>query len=451
MLYNVAVMFSSTIIALATPPFPSALALIRISGEDAFSITDTLFSKKVSGIKERTIFYGSIHDEKGEMIDLVVVLAYPGPNTVTGENIVEITCHGSPLIANQIIQAYLTKGAVYATRGEFSSRAFYNGKMDLVEAEAVNDVINATTVESKNLALLSLSGKTSKLVVPLKEEIASLLALLEVGIDFPEYDEEESLSNEGVAEGCKNIRKRIASLIKQGEEGRFIREGVKVAIVGEPNVGKSSILNALLKENKAIVSDIPGTTRDVVEGSLSLDGIPLFLLDTAGIHDTEDRIEQLGVERSKSSIEKADLVLFVHDASKEETQEEKGLRALLEGKRILEIYNKSDMVGHLESNKLYTSAINNDIEGLKNAIKATLGVGEDAFKLPSLSSARELSLLRKIDKALSRAQADAEEGVTLDLLSVPLQEAYRYARELLGEEPTQDLQDEIFSRFCVGK
>ena len=444
-------MFSSTIIALATPPFPSALALIRISGADAFSITDQLFSKRVSDIKERTIFYGSIHDEKGEMIDLVVLLAYPGPNTVTGENVVEITCHGSPLIANQIIQAYLSKGAEYATRGEFSSRGFYNGKMDLVEAEAVNDVINATTIESKNLALLSLSGKTSKLVVPLKEEIASLLALLEVGIDFPEYDEEESLSNEGVVKGCTQIRERIASLIKQGEEGRFIREGVKVAIVGEPNVGKSSILNALLKENKAIVSDIPGTTRDVVEGTISLDGIPLFLLDTAGIHQTEDQIEQLGVERSKTSIEKADLVLFVHDASKEESQEEAELRSLLNGKRILEIFNKSDKIGHLEPNKLYTSALHNDIDNLKQAIKNTLGVGEEAFKLPSLSSARELSLLRKIDQALSKAQEDASLGVTLDLLSVPLQEAYRYARELLGEEPTQDLQDEIFSRFCVGK
>ena len=287
-------MLGTTIIALATPPFPSALALIRVSGSEAFAITDSMFSKKISNCKEKTIFYGEMHDEQGRMIDLVMVFAYPGPNTMTGEDVVEITCHGSQLIANQIIEAYLTHGAVYATRGEFSSRAFYNGKMDLVEAEAVNDVINATTVESKNLALLSLSGKTSKLIAPLKEEIADMLALLEVGIDFPEYDEEEQASNEGIAKGCKGIRERICKLIAQGEEGRYIREGVKVAIVGEPNVGKSSILNALLKENKAIVSDIPGTTRDVVEGSLSLDGIPLFLLDTAGIHDTEDRIEQLG-------------------------------------------------------------------------------------------------------------------------------------------------------------
>ena len=444
-------MLDTTIIALATPPFPSALALIRVSGRDAFAITDKVFSKPVSNCKEKTILYGALKDEKGRMIDLVIVLVYPKPNTMTGEDVIEITCHGSPLIANQIIQVYMSYGAVYATRGEFSSRAFYNGKMDLVEAEAVNDLINATTIESKNLALLSLSGQTSKLVAPLKEEIASLLALLEVGIDFPEYDEEEVASNEGVYEGCKNIRGRIATLIEQGEEGRYIREGVKVAIVGEPNVGKSSILNALLKENKAIVSDIPGTTRDVVEGMVSLDGIPLLLLDTAGIHDTEDRIEQLGVERSKSSIGKADLVLFVHDASNLNASEEDQLRALLKGKRVIDIYNKCDKIDQKLPNQVYTSALSGDIDSLKKAIRETLGIGDDAFRLPSLSSARELSILRKIDRALEQAQNDAEQGVTLDLLSVSLQEAYRYARELLGEEPTQDLQDEIFSRFCVGK
>lgn len=444
-------MFNTTIIALATPPFPSALALIRVSGKDAFAITDNLFSKKTAICKEKTILYGSLKDTDGSLIDLVVVLVYPGPNTMTGEDVIEITCHGSPLIVNQIIQAYLSQGAVYATRGEFSSRAFYNGKMDLIEAEAVNDLINATTIESKNLALMSLSGKTSKLIGPLKEDIASLLALLEVGIDFPEYDEEESASNAGVASGCKKVREHLATLIKQGQEGQYIREGIKVAIVGEPNVGKSSILNALLKENKAIVSDIPGTTRDVVEGVISLDGIPLFLLDTAGIHDTDDYVERLGVERSKGSIEKADIVLFVHDASNLNEAEEAELKGLLKGKRVLDIYNKSDRVEKKQPNQIYVSALNNDIEPLKKAIKDTLGVGEDAYRLPSLSSARELALLRKIDQALGQAERDAEDGLTLDLLSVSLQEAYRYARELLGEEPTQDLEDEIFSRFCVGK
>ena len=444
-------MFNTTIIALATPPFPSALALIRVSGKDAFAITDNLFSKKTAICKEKTILYGPFKDTDGSLIDLVVVLVYPGPNTMTGEDVIEITCHGSPLIVNQIIQAYLSQGAVYATRGEFSSRAFYNGKMDLIEAEAVNDLINATTIESKNLALMSLSGKTSKLIGPLKEDIASLLALLEVGIDFPEYDEEESASNAGVASGCKKVREHLATLIKQGQEGQYIREGIKVAIVGEPNVGKSSILNALLKENKAIVSDIPGTTRDVVEGVISLDGIPLFLLDTAGIHDTDDYVERLGVERSKGSIEKADIVLFVHDASNLNEAEEAELRGLLKGKRVLDIYNKSDRVEKKQPNQIYVSALNNDIEPLKKAIKDTLGVGEDAYRLPSLSSARELALLRKIDQALGQAERDAEDGLTLDLLSVSLQEAYRYARELLGEEPTQDLEDEIFSRFCVGK
>lgn len=443
-------MFDSTIIALATPPFPSALALIRVSGPNAFSITDRVFSKKVSGIRDRSIFYGGIHDSKGDLVDLVVILAYPAPNTMTGEDVIEISCHGSPLIANQIIQIYLEQGAVYATRGEFSSRAFYNGKMDLVEAEAVNDVIRATTVEAKNLALLSLSGETSKLIGPLKEEIADLLALLEVGIDFPEYDEEETISDQKIIEGVKNIRARIAQLISQGKAGRIIQEGIKVALVGSPNVGKSSILNALIKENKAIVSDIPGTTRDVVEGVISLDGIPLYLLDTAGIHDTADRLEQLGVERSKASIEKADIVLFIHDAASNE-DEDPELLELLKGKSVIDIYNKMDLTQERKSNAVYISATEGDMEPLKKAIRDQLGIGEDAFRLPSLSSARELAILRQIDEALEKASLDAENGMTLDLISVSLQKAYSKARELLGEETNQDLEDEIFSRFCVGK
>jgi len=442
-------MFDSTIIALATPPLPSALSLIRISGKDAFALTDKIFSKKVTGVTAPTIFYGKIMDQE-EVVDMVIVLAYPAPKTFTGEDIVEITCHGSPLIANQIIGLYLNNGANYATRGEFSSRAFYNGKMDLIEAEAVNEVIHATTVEAKNLAMLSLSGETSKLIGPLKEDIAGLLALLEVGIDFPEYDEEEAISNEKVVIGCREIRKKITKLIEEGQEGKIAKEGIKVAIVGEPNVGKSSILNALLKENKAIVSDIPGTTRDVVEGAISIDGIPVYLLDTAGIHETDDRLEKLGVERSLSSIENADLVLFVHDASNENINEDE-LRRLLQGKRVIEVFNKLDKVQSRKEDAVYCSALDGNIEELKVAIRKAIGVSNDVFKLPSLSSARQLALLRQIEQALGQAENDAAMMMTLDLVSVHLQEAYRYARELLGEEPTQDLEDEIFSRFCVGK
>lgn len=444
-------MFEKTIIALATPPLHSALALIRVSGKDAFAITNSLFSRQISSESGRAIYYGMLFDNDRNPIDLVVILAYPEPNTMTGENVIEISCHGSQVIVNQIIEAYLSKGAVYATRGEFSSRAFYNGKMDLIEAEAVNDLISATTKEAKNLALLSVSGETSKLVLPLKDEVASLLAFLEVGIDFPEYDEEEEISHERILLTCKETRHRIASLIKQGQQGKLYRDGVKIALVGAPNVGKSSLLNALLKQNKAIVSEIPGTTRDVVEGAISIDGIPVQLLDTAGIHETNDRLEQMGVDRSKMAIEEADLVLFIHDASINDVQEEKELLSLLEGKDVIHVYNKMDLLDSYSKERIYITANEGKIDALIKAVKAHLGIEENAYRLPSLSSARELGLLRQIDEALMKAQEDAEQGCTLDLISVSLQEAYRLIRMLLGEEPSQDLEDEIFSRFCVGK
>src|SRR5574344_939070 len=291
----------NSIIALATAPLKSALALIRVSGDDAFALTDQIFTKKISGITKREMFFGSIKDD-GKDIDLVVVLAYPGPHTMTGEDVVEISCHGSLLIVNEIIECYLKRGATYATRGEFSSRAFFNGKMDLVEAEAVNDLINATTKEAKNLSLLSLEGSTSKLVQPLKKAIADSLALIEVNIDYPEYTDLEEANESKIAASIKDIRYQVGDLIRGGEEGKIVKEGLKVAIVGEPNVGKSSLLNAMLNEDKAIVSDIPGTTRDVVEGEINLKGIALHLLDTAGIRENAEAIAEMGIALSKEDL-----------------------------------------------------------------------------------------------------------------------------------------------------
>ncbi len=438
------------IIALATPPLKGALALIRLSGDNVFEITSSMFSKSITGMNQRGLVFGTLSDN-GRMIDQVVLLVYPGPATMTGEDVVEISCHGSMVIVEEIIQAFLAKGVVYATRGEFSSRAFYNGKMDLIEAEAVNDLINATTLEAKNVALLSLSGETSKLVAPLKEQISSLLALLEVNIDYPEYTDIEEANGETIVAKCKEIRNNLSSLIKMGEDGKIIRNGIKVAIVGRPNVGKSSLLNALLNEEKAIVSDIPGTTRDIVEGEISVNGIALHLLDTAGIRESDDMIEQLGVQRSEKSIQDADLVILVADGRTGLGEEEHALLKLAEGKKTLVVFNKADLVSEKKEKTIYVSALNKDISALKDAIFAALGLDEKAFVTPSFSNARELGLLRQIDGYLKQEQDDAEMGLTADLLSVNLQAAYNCCRELMGEEPTQDLTDEIFSRFCVGK
>jgi tRNA modification GTPase len=441
---------SNVIVALATAPIKSALALIRCSGDGVFAMTDEIFSKKVSGIQEKQILFGRIRDD-GHDIDLVEVLAYPGPKTMTGEDVVEISCHGSLLIANEIISCYLKRGATYATRGEFSSRAFFNGKMDLVEAEAVNDLINATTKEAKNLSLMSLEGSTSKLVVPLKKSIADLLALVEVNIDYPEYTDIEEANEEKIASSIDAIRQSVAGLIKGGEEGKIIKEGIKVAIVGEPNVGKSSLLNAILNEEKAIVSDIPGTTRDIVEGEINLKGVALHLLDTAGIRENAGTLEEMGIQRSEKSIQEADVVILVVDAQKGLSKEDQRIQGLAKDKILITVYNKEDLIQKKEAGKLYISALKKDIQPLLDTIFTELGLSDGAFQNPSLSNARELGLLRKIDSCLAEAKSDCLAKRPIDLVSVNLMAAYNAVREMLGEDATLDLTDEIFSRFCVGK
>ncbi len=440
----------NVIVALATAPLKCALHLIRVSGDDAFAITDEIFAHKISGLQKRSVFVGKIKDD-GEDIDSVVLIAYPGPNTMTGEDVVEISCHGSLLIANEIIGCYLKRGARYATRGEFSMRAFYNGKMDLIEAESINDLINATTREAKNLSLMSYLGKTSSLIAPLKKSLADLLSLIEVNIDYPEYTDIEEANVDTIISAITPIRAEVARLIKGGEEGIVIRQGVKVAIVGEPNVGKSSLLNALLHEEKAIVSNIPGTTRDVVEGDINLRGIALHLLDTAGIRKASDDLENLGIERSKKMIDEADLVILLIDARTGIKKSDRDILDSCADKKVIVAYNKADLVKEINQSKINISAEKNDIEPLLEAIYKTLGVSEDAFLNPSLSNVRELGLLRKIDNCLEEATKDCEGNAPIDLISVNLSAAYNASRELLGEEATTDLTDEIFSRFCVGK
>ena len=438
-----------TIVALATPALVSALALIRVSGDEAFAITEKLSGKSLAGLENPKIMHAFLSYEE-RSLDEVVLLCFPAKKSMNGEDIVEISCHGSPLIANEIIQAYLSLGARYAVNGEFASRAFYNGKMDLIQAEAINDMINAATSESKNVAMLSLKGETSKLLAPFMEKVSALLATVEVGIDYPEYDEEEQVTIPALLQGIRELEKELDVLIEKGACGQYVRNGVDIALVGEPNVGKSSLLNALLSEDKAIVSAIPGTTRDVVEGTISLRGLPVRLFDTAGIRETEDEIERLGVERSRKALDKATLVLLIRD-ERGETEEYLRLKESLKGKRVIEIVNKNDLGIQKEEGVCFVSAKTGDIEPLKDAIFNALSLREDVFVTPSLSSERELALLRKTRQALAEAERMCEENATLDLISTSLQEAYNDIRRLLGKDATQDFGEEIFSRFCVGK
>ena len=439
-----------TIVALATPPMKSALGIIRVSGDDAFDIVSKCFNKDIRNIDKRTLLIGSIIDGDKE-IDEVVLAIYKGPKSFTGEDLVEIICHGSLLITNEILELLISKGARYATNGEYSSRAFLNQKIDLIQAEAINDVINATTKEAKDLSILSLKGDTSSLIVPLKTRIADILSLIEVNIDYPEYEDIEVANKEKVVEVIDELLPQIDKLVKEGQEGLIIKEGIKVAIIGKPNVGKSSLLNALLGESKAIVTDVAGTTRDIVEGDINLNGIVLHLVDTAGIRESKDVIESIGISKSKESIEKADLVILVLDStSKLDDYDEQILKLSKDKNRII-VYNKADKLNDLSKDKIYVSALNGDISPLKEAILNKVGVSNEAFSNPSLNNTRQLGLLKSVKESLLKAKEDALNDLSIDLVSVSLMDAYTSILEILGEANQIDISKEIFSRFCVGK
>lgn len=438
-----------TIVALATPPFKSALAIIRVSGDDCFDIVSKCFSKDLTNITKRTSFVGYITNGE-KHIDEVVLIAYKGPKSFTGEDLVEIICHGSMLIVNQIIKALLGKGARLAEHGEYSMRAYLHNRIDLVQAEAINDVINATTEEAKALSLMSLEGDTSSLINPIKVKIADLIALIEVNIDYPEYEDIEEANIEKIVSSIDEILPHIEKLVEEGEKGKIIKDGIKVAIVGKPNVGKSSLLNALTGEDKAIVTDIAGTTRDIVESDVNLNGVVLHLLDTAGIRESEDKVESIGIKKAIDTINEAELVIVVLDASRELDDEDKEILELSKDKTRIIVYNKTD-IKKIDVDGITISALNNDISPLKDEIYRVLGLNENSFKHPSLNNARQIGLLRQAIESLKDARNDALNDLGVDLISVSLMDAYTSILSILGENHDIDISKEIFSRFCVGK
>ena len=437
-----------TIVALATPPLKSALGIVRLSGDDVFDVVSKCFSKDLRDIKEKTILYGHIIDND-EKIDDVVLLAYKGPKSFTGEDSVEIICHGSPLIYKQIIETCIKNGARMATNGEFSSRAYMHNKIDLVQAEAINDIINATTKEAKNLNLLSLDGKTSDLIRPIKTKIADILSLIEVNIDYPEYEDIEVANKDKIISIVDELIPQIDVLVSDGQKAKIINEGVKVALVGKPNVGKSSLLNAFLGEDRAIVTEIAGTTRDVVEGHANIDGVVLHLFDTAGIRDSEDKIEAIGIEKSKKTIKEADIVVVVLDSSNDLDEEDQQILEYTKEYNPIVVYNKDD--GNKQSNRLSISALNNQIQPLVDVIKERIGIDEKVFSKPALNNTRQLGLLSKAKESLLKAKEDALNDLTVDLIATSLFDAYTSVLEILGEANQIDLSKEIFARFCVGK
>lgn len=441
-----------TIVALATPPMKSALAIIRVSGDDCFEIVSKCFSKDLTKITERTIQVGYILDKKKDQkIDQVVLAIYKSPNSFTGEDSIEIICHGNLLISQQILDILIENGARMATNGEYSSRAFLHQKVDLVQAESINDLINATTAEAKNLSMLSLTGKTSNLLTPVKTRLADIISLIEVNIDFPEYEDIEQANKQQIITVCDEICSMIEKLIDDGEKSKIVKDGVSVAIVGKPNVGKSSLLNALMGEEKAIVTDIAGTTRDIVEGDINLNGVVLHLLDTAGIREASDVVESIGVNRAKETIEKAELVIVVLDASNEMDENDQEILKLTENLNRIIIYNKSDISSENKDDKIYVSALTKNIEPLVKEIHKKLGLDDHVFKQPALNNARQIGLLKQARQSLLKAKQDSEDDLSIDLISVNLMDAYNSILDILGEKNKADLSKEIFSRFCVGK
>lgn len=436
------------IVALATAPLKSALAIVRCSGDGIFDIVNKCFSKKIKLINEKNkIFYGYIKNNE-EIIDQVILLAYKSPFSFTGEDSVEIICHGSVLIANEIIEVLIKNGCRYAVNGEFSNRAFLNNKINLIEAEAINDVINSVSKESKNLSMLSLIGKSNDLVINIKNKIADIMSLIEVNIDYPEYNDIENVTKEKIEKDISDICQNLKQTISNGEKGKIIKDGLKVAIVGKPNAGKSSLLNAFLKQNKAIVTSVAGTTRDVVEGEIILNGIYLKLLDTAGIRESENLIEKEGIKKSKQAINEADLIIYVVDVT--DKDEDLDILENIKDKTVVKVYNKSDLV-RKDDDKLYISALTNDIDPLKDEIIKKLNLSKENYQNPSINNARELGLLKKCYEYLNLVLDENKNDLSLDLISIDLKNAYNCILEILGEETDLDFTKEIFKRFCVGK
>lgn len=441
---------NETIVALATAPLKSALSIVRFSGDDCFFIVSKFFTKDLTKVERSSIIYGFVKDED-ELIDEVILLAYKNPHSFTGEDSVEIISHGSPLIFNKIIEVALKNGARLATGGEFTSRAYLHGKMNLMQAESINDLINAETEESKKLSLMALKGDTSKLITPIKKDLGDLLSLIEVNIDYPEYTDIEEANNEKIVEICNKNINYIKELIKNGIKGNIIKDGINIAIVGKPNVGKSSILNALIKEDKAIVTDIKGTTRDVVEGKINLNGIVCNLYDTAGIRESDDTVEKIGIDKSIKLLKKSDIVLAVFDSENLDDEDEEILD-LVKNKKTIVVYNKKDKNTYNKDKKcVYVSALKKDIEPLKEAILNLLDLKKENYDNPSIANTRDLGILKSVKDSLESILFDVKQELPIDIINSKLRETYLKVLSLTGEDCDFDIAKEIFSRFCVGK
>ncbi len=450
---------SDTIVAISTKLGVGAISIIRVSGDKAIPLVNKVFrGKDLTKVESHTINYGFIHDNK-EDIDEVLVSVMRAPKTFTREDIVEINCHGGIATTLRILDLLIENGARRAEAGEFTKRAFLNGRIDLTEAEAVMDLIESKTDNSRKLALSSLEGNLKKYINSFRDKLKHVLANIEVNIDYPEYYDIEKVTRKELKEVITSLEKDLKNLVTKSEERQIIKNGIKTIIIGRPNVGKSSILNRFLKEDKAIVTDIEGTTRDIVEGSIIFDGIELSLIDTAGIRDTDNLAEKIGVEKSLSLIDKANLIIVVLNSSEELTDNDKFILDKVKDKNPIIVLNKNDLPSKIDKSKLnfkhIVSTNTNTLDGiepLKKEIKSMFKLSEikeDDYTY--LANERQLSLAKQALKSLGDAKNSLESDEPVDIIEIDLKEVFDILGSITGESYSDELLDELFANFCVGK
>ena len=450
---------SDTIVGISTALGIGAISIIRVSGEDAIKIVNMIFSgKNLEQVKSHTINYGYIKEDK-KIIDEVLISVMLAPKTFTRENIVEINCHGGIIATNKILELLLNKGCRLATPGEFSKRAFLNGRIDLIEAEGIIDLINSKTELAHEMSINQLKGEVSNLIKNIRQKILKIIVNIEVNIDYPEYEDILEVTINELKKEVSEIKTEITRILKESKNGKIIKAGIKVAIVGKPNVGKSSLLNKLIEEEKAIVTDIPGTTRDIVEGTLNIDGLLLNIIDTAGIRKTKDFIENIGVKRSLDQIKQADLILYVLDYSNKISKEELKTLDQIKDKNYIIIINKIDLEKEIndelleKENIIYISTyLTKGFKELKEKIKEKFNLEQILTKdLTYLTSARSISILKEVLLNIESIEIGIKNNEYIDMIEIDLRKIWTQLGEIIGETYEEELLEQIFEQFCLGK
>ena len=451
--------YNETIIGISTPLMKGAISIIRLSGEKAVEIVNKVFKgKNLNKAESHTIHYGYIIDpETKNVLDEVLVSIFKAPKTYTVEDVVEVNCHGGVFVTNQIYNLLIEQGARPAEAGEFTKRAFLNGRIDLTEAEAVMDVIDAENKTFSKVANDALRGSTKKKIEELKEKILNIIAIINVNIDYPEYDDIEILTTEIIAPKIKDIYNELLDILKHSKSAIYLKNGIDTVIIGKPNVGKSSILNAIAKEDKAIVTNIPGTTRDTIEVKINLNNLTLNLIDTAGIRETEDVVEKIGVKKSIEKLEQAQLILLILDGSRELEEEDYKLLEQVKNKPHVILINKSDLPQKIDSTKIENAIVvsaydENSVEIIEKAIIKQIQIeGIENPNVTYISNARQIQKIKETKEAIEEALVEIEKQEFIDLIELSLRKAWNSLGEITGEVNTDSLLDELFSKFCLGK